>query len=80
MSTEINKLTWISPNRNAKNQIDNALVNGHWKHSIHDITVKRSGADVGSDHHFVLLYNNCQTTARKKSRQGGREDAKVEHC
>ena len=50
---EIHKLTWISPYRNVKNQIDHALINGRWKHSLHNVTVKR-GADVGSDHHLLL--------------------------
>lgn len=52
------------------------LINGRWKH---DITVKR-GADVGSDLHLLLFYSNCQTTVEKKSHQGGRKEAKVQHC
>ena len=50
---EIHKLTWISPDGNVKNEIDHVLVNWRWKHSLHDVTVKR-GADVGSDHHLLL--------------------------
>ena len=50
---EIHKLTWISPNGNVKDQIDHVLINGRWKHSLHNVTVKR-GADVGSDHHLLL--------------------------
>lgn len=64
------------PNRNVKNQMHHVLINGRWKH---DITVKR-GADVGSDLHLLLLYSNCQTTVEKKSHQGGRKEAKVQHC
>lgn len=29
------------------------MINGRWKHSLHNVTVKR-GADVGSDHHLLL--------------------------
>ncbi|KAL9983299.1 hypothetical protein ACROYT_G005446 [Oculina patagonica] len=50
---EIHELTWISPDGNVKNQIDHVLINGRWKHSLHNVTVKR-GAAVGSDHHLLL--------------------------
>ena len=50
---EIHKLTLISPDGNFKNQIDHVFINGRWKHSLHNVTIKR-GADVGSDHHLLL--------------------------
>jgi len=70
---EIHKLTWISPNGNVKNQIDHVLINGRWKHSLHNVTVKR-GADVGSDHHLLLatvklqLRRNPTKTEKKGQR------------
>jgi hypothetical protein len=49
---EIHKLTWESPNRRDKNQIDHLMINRMWRGSLQDVRVKR-GADVGSDHHLV---------------------------
>ena len=46
------KLTWISPNRRDKNQIDHIAINGTWRRSLLDVRARR-GADVGSDHHLV---------------------------
>ena len=50
---EIHKLTWYSPNRRDKNQIDHFLINGMWRKSLMDVRVRR-GADVGSDHQLVV--------------------------
>ena len=49
---EIHKLTWCSPSRRDKNQIDHLMINGTWRRSLQDVRVRR-GADVGSDHHLV---------------------------
>ncbi|XP_062620528.1 uncharacterized protein LOC134282096 [Saccostrea cucullata] len=49
---DIHKLTWISPGRRGKNQIDHIVINGKWRRSLRDVRVRR-GADVGSDHHLV---------------------------
>ena len=61
---EIHKLTWISPDGNVKNHIDHVLINGSWKHSLHNVTVKR-GADVGSDHHLLLATIKLQLHVRR---------------
>ena len=50
---EIHKLTWTSPNRRDKNQIDHLMINGRWRHSLNDVSVKR-GADCGSDHFLII--------------------------
>ena len=64
------------PDGNVKNQIDHVLINGRWKHSLHNVTVKR-GAGVGSDHHLLLATVKLQL---EKSLQDRREGAKVQHC
>ena len=50
---EIHKLTWYSPNGRDQNQIGHFLINGIWRRSLTDVRVK-SGADVGSDHRWLL--------------------------
>ena len=50
---DIHKLTWNSPNRRDKNQIDHLMINSIWRRSLLDVKVRR-GADVGSDHHLVV--------------------------
>ncbi|XP_071177468.1 uncharacterized protein [Mytilus edulis] len=50
---EIHKLTWTSPNRRDKNQIDHLMINGRWRHSLNDVSVK-SGTDCGSDHYLII--------------------------
>lgn len=42
---EIHKLTWMSPDGNAKNQIDHTRMNKKFKASVQDIRVYR-GADI----------------------------------
>ena len=49
----IHRLTWYSPNRRDKNQIDHIAINGIWRGSLLDVRVKR-GADVSSDHLLVI--------------------------
>ena len=51
---DIHKLTWYSPNGRVRNQIEHLMINGTWRRSLMDVRVKR-GADVGSDHHMVVV-------------------------
>ena len=60
---DIHKMTWYSSNEREKNQIDHFMINGTWQRLLIDVRVKR-GADVGSDHHMVvvtLTRRNCNT-------------------
>ena len=49
----IHKLTWFSPSNRDRNQIDHLIINKTWRRSLMDVKVRR-GADVSSDHHFVV--------------------------
>ena len=49
---DIHKISWNSPNRRDKSQIDHLLINGKWRRTLQDVRVRR-GADVGSDHNLV---------------------------
>ena len=52
---DIHKLTQCSPNSGDRNQIDHLVINGTWGRSLLDVNVRRE-ADVGSDHHLVMVY------------------------
>ena len=49
---DIYKISWNSPSRHNKSQIDHLLINRKWRRSLQDVRV-RKGTDVGSDHLFV---------------------------
>ncbi|GFS14887.1 craniofacial development protein 2-like [Elysia marginata] len=49
---KIHKLTWVSPDRKTKNQIDQTLINKKFRTSVRETRVQR-GADVFSDHYLV---------------------------
>jgi len=49
----IHKLTWTSPDRNTRSQIDHIMIYGKWRHSLQDVRAMRH-ADVGSDHNLVV--------------------------
>lgn len=46
---DIHKVTWVSPDRKRKNQIDHVIVDRRFRNSVMDTRVNRS-ADIGSDH------------------------------
>ncbi|KAK3546988.1 hypothetical protein QTP86_007917 [Hemibagrus guttatus] len=49
----IHKLTWTSPDRKTRSQIDHIIINGKWRRSLQDVRVMRH-ADAGSDHNLVV--------------------------
>ena len=50
----IHKFTWTCPGRGLKSIIDYFLVRGDLRKEVHDVKVIR-GAEIGSDHHLVLM-------------------------
>ena len=47
------KATWISPDLQTENQIDNLTITKKWRRVLLDVRVKR-GADINSDHHLLV--------------------------
>ena len=69
---DIHKLTWNSPNRKDKNQIDHIIINGRGKHSLIDVVV-RPGADCISDHHLIVAKVKLKLKEQKDTRNGARK-------
>ena len=51
---DIHKYTWVCPGRELKSLIDYFLVRRETKARVHDVKAVR-GAEIGSDHHMVLM-------------------------
>jgi hypothetical protein len=62
----IHKVTWVSPDRRTKNQIDHIAISSRWRSSLLDVR-NRKGADVYSDHHLIVgqIRIKLATTIRK---------------
>jgi hypothetical protein len=50
---ECHKVTWISPDKDTENQIDQLTISRQWRSSLCDVRNRR-GMDVGSDNHLVI--------------------------
>ena len=61
------KVTWVSPARNAQNQIDHIAISQRWRSSLQDVRAKR-GADAASDHQLVVGYIHLKLLAVKRSK------------
>ena len=55
----IHKYTWVSPDTRTKDKIDHVAVCGKFTRSVLDTRAFR-GADVKSDHHFVIAKVNLR--------------------
>ena len=51
---KIHKATWVSPDGKTENQIDHFCISRKFRRSLEDVRAVR-GADVGTDHHMVLV-------------------------
>ena len=62
---DIHKITWISPDRVTRNQIDHIAIRSKYRRSLHDVKARR-GADVGSDHELVISKIKLKLRVSKK--------------
>ena len=69
MHKDLHKATWNSPNGHSKNKISHVIINKRWRGSPMDV-VARHGADMVSDHSFVLA--TIRLTFRKAKRKDQR--------
>ena len=49
----IHKVTWVSPDLQTENQIDDMYIGKRFRRTLQDVRVRR-GADVASDHHLLV--------------------------
>ncbi|KAL9983948.1 hypothetical protein ACROYT_G006197 [Oculina patagonica] len=66
---EIHKITWNSPDKRTKNQIDHITINSRWRTSLLDTRAFR-GADIGSDH--TLVVGRLRLKLRKVAKESAR--------
>ncbi len=63
----IHKVTWISPDRKTKNQIDHIAISRKWKGSLLDVRNYRD-ADIYSDHHLLIGTIRIKLATAKQKR------------
>ena len=62
----MHKLTRNSPDGRTRNRMDHIITNNKWRGSLKDVMAKR-GADVASDHTFILAKIKFKLSKAKKS-------------
>ena len=50
---DIHKVTWTSPDKSVKNQIDHIAISRRWRKTLRDVRAHR-GAEIGSDHELII--------------------------
>ena len=58
------KATWVSSDKLTENQIDHVMVRQRYRSSLQNVRVRR-GADIGSDHYFVVTKIKMRLSTRK---------------
>ena len=68
---DIHKVTWNSPDRVTKNQIDHIAINSRFRRSVTDVRVYRE-ADVNSDHNLLIGSVELKLASATKKQGGNR--------
>ena len=81
---QIHKFTWKCPDKGLQSIIEYFLVRGDLRKEVHDVRVIR-GAEIGSDHHLVLMKvkiggrrkmkrreSSCQLRSKRLRRKEGK--------
>nr|KAG5711975.1 hypothetical protein BaRGS_026416 [Batillaria attramentaria] len=63
------KSTWVSPDHQTENQVDHVMVRQRYRSSLQDVRA-RHGADIGTDHHFVVTKIKMYRTQEGSSMSG----------
>ena len=73
---DIHKYTWVCPGRQLKSLFDYFLVRRETKARVHDVKVVR-GAEIGSDHHMVLMKLSKKSKCKGEGRDRVNSRARV---
>jgi hypothetical protein len=71
------KVTMVSPDHTTVNQIDHIAIDSKFRSSLTDVRNKR-GADIGSDHHLVLVEFKLRIMAVGKKFESRRKNINVQ--
>jgi hypothetical protein len=71
------KVSWVSPDNIAENQIDHIAISKRFRRSLLDVRNKR-GADIGSDHHLMVANFRLKILATRKKFETKRKKYNVQ--